>query len=403
MGRRLNISQPTVINTELYPLNDHFELSANGETEQWYYVNTDDYSPDRETTPLIITPKITAVDNGTGTSYTPSFYQVLFYIKRYENGSWVETQVGTSATSNFPYYVSSNNLYVVGNNADAAHGVTVRCVASYIDPRDSGRTYKVEQTMNLTTNRDASTLYPTLDIQTASQLTYNPLVNSTSQFSLVASANWNNVVNGSTQSESAQFEWYGINDLGNEVLVDTLPFYVSGQHTNTLVVDAMYSENIVIVLRLRPDYHEVTLTPNKVYRRISWRISPIDGIIKCDNGDAVRKKGVTYKFGTIVNTNNEALSDDIIAKNLCFEWKLRPATPVADGSSVRPTDTVTTLGWGLTYGINTTQLVNATINGNASKLVFNNIYLLSAYKQVTYNGDTVTYNSNNVFGRDIEV
>lgn len=39
MGRKLNISQPVVINTELSALDESIEIQASGQLEQWYYDN----------------------------------------------------------------------------------------------------------------------------------------------------------------------------------------------------------------------------------------------------------------------------------------------------------------------------------------------------------------------------
>jgi hypothetical protein len=79
MGRRLNISQPTVISTTLVPLSDYFDIVASDAIEQWYYVNTGEYKPDRTETPLILTPIIKAVDEDTGIAYTPTLAPVKWY------------------------------------------------------------------------------------------------------------------------------------------------------------------------------------------------------------------------------------------------------------------------------------------------------------------------------------
>ena len=76
MGRKLNTSQTTVIQTMMTPLSDSFSIQANDTLEQWYYVNTSTYSPDRQDTPLQLTPTIVAVDTETGMTYSPTFANV---------------------------------------------------------------------------------------------------------------------------------------------------------------------------------------------------------------------------------------------------------------------------------------------------------------------------------------
>jgi hypothetical protein len=55
---------------------------------------------------------------------------------------------------------------------------------------------------------------------------------------------------GSPVTASTVFEWYGISN-NTEVKADTLPWYVSGQNTSTLTVDAMYGETIRVILRAK--------------------------------------------------------------------------------------------------------------------------------------------------------
>ena len=80
MGKRLNISQPAVIFTDLQPLSDIFDITPSDSLEQWYYVNSGEYSPNRNDTPLILTPTIKAVDESSGSMYTPSFLNVAWYL-----------------------------------------------------------------------------------------------------------------------------------------------------------------------------------------------------------------------------------------------------------------------------------------------------------------------------------
>ena len=76
MGKRIKISQPTVIITDLPPLTDMFDIIPSDSLEQWYYANSGEYSPNRIDTPLLLTPSIKAVDESSGQIYYPGFQTV---------------------------------------------------------------------------------------------------------------------------------------------------------------------------------------------------------------------------------------------------------------------------------------------------------------------------------------
>ena len=188
------------------------------------------------------------------------------------------------------------------------------------------------------------------------------------------------------------FVWYGIKN-GQEVSVDTLPWYVSGQGTDNLVVDAMYGENINVVLRCKMMDGE-TLSPSKAYASLSWRIPDIETFVQSDNGGAVRSNTDEMSFGTIVNVNGEVLSDSLKQKHLAFNWKIRKNN----------TSTEIDKGWGQQITIDASELRNVTGMDStlASTLVGNVVYLKGAYEEVTDGGEVVTYNGEKVYGRPVD-
>ena len=178
MGKRISISQPAEISTELAPLIDSFWLEGSGELEQWYYENTGDVQPDRQLIPLVITPHIEAHDPDSGETLTPAFYQVLWYVMEWDAtaGGYVERQVtAVEDTLTEPYVIDGQRLIVHRNLDDATHAATVRCSATYIDPRDPGYKYAMEDTLTLTVSRHATKRFPVIDIATESVIAYNPL------------------------------------------------------------------------------------------------------------------------------------------------------------------------------------------------------------------------------------
>lgn len=395
MGKRINTSTTAVINTELIPLTDSFELVPNGQTEQWYYENTNIFAPDRQVTPLIITPKIVAVDRDTNTTYNPSIHTISWYALEYSGSAWSDTLItNTTDSLSNDYVIVGNTLKINKNIDDATHGVQIKCKVQYIDPRDSGITYAVESTLLLTTNKDATVIYPTIDIQTESALAFNPLemVNATdSRFTFVASYTYD-VDTQHDPSPTFIFEWYGVKNNA-EVKIDTLPWYVSGQNTNTLVVDAMYCEEMQIILRIKDSAAPTVLLPPKAHRSVVWKIPRIDGITTSENGSAVRSDSKSFDFTTIVNISGKTLDEDTINENLRFKWKLRKSDQ----------STVTEKGWGRKMNIDASELINVRGSNNsmASTVVGNEIYLLGAKEQVTQGGEAVTYGGAAVYNREI--
>lgn len=412
MGKRLSISQPTVIDTELTPLTDNIEIIANGSLEQWYYVNTNTIAPNREETPLRLTPSVVCVDRETNTKYTnPVLDSVVWKVRRFViNGIWGETTIVTRSETE-PFYLLGNSLIVTQNNKDPMHAISVVCSISYVDPRDSGIIYSAEVSVNLTCNRDATVSYPTILINAPSTTNYNPLSDNSSQFTFTASADWSNVplVEGMNSNEGrGQFVWYGVNSSGTEVLIDTLPCYVSGQNTSTLKIDAKYGNNIPIILRIKENLPNAPILPPKAFANVTWQIPPLKGIVQCDNGSFVRTGNDTpYTFKPIVNTNRGLIEENKAKENLLFAWFMRNATPRVDGSSVTQDDSksIKFLGWGYETCVSAKDLIYTYGSKNASKLVYNEIYLLDAFEQVTYNGDLVYYGTtdNIVMGRGIDV
>lgn len=178
MGRKFNVSQPTVINTELRQLDESFYISADGQTEQWYYDNTAQYAPNRVLTPLTLSPMLSLFDGDTKTTYNnPSFNQIKWYALEYDesNEDYIETQITNITDSSEASYVIVGNTLKVKKNTPYTRSITIRCLAEYIDPRDSGITNTVQETILLTTNRDAQVVFPEVAIISPSGRSFNPL------------------------------------------------------------------------------------------------------------------------------------------------------------------------------------------------------------------------------------
>ena len=169
------------------------------------------------------------------------------------------------------------------------------------------------------------------------------------------------------------YKWFGIDANNNEVLAETQPWYVSGQDTSKLRVDAMWGEKINVVLRAMMPMG--ALSPSKAYAALTWRIPDVDTTVVSYNGSAVRSDTNSMTFGTIVNINGRNLEDSVKAANLRFKWVYRKNF----------TSQETVAGWSqgesdqITIQASNLRSVRAQDSTLASTLVFPYVYCLGAW------------------------
>lgn len=402
MGRRKNISEAFVVDTILTPLSTRFRLETSDTPEQWYYVNTDTYSPDREETPLVITPSIRAYDPDTGTSYTPSLGTKNWYVKI--NGE-AETPV-TSADATDEFYKNSGGNLVVRKNLGGGSSIQVRCETSYIDPRDLS-VFSVGDSLTLTASCDATRYVPDINLLCEKMipfhvLKYDPADNSTtSLFAINAKAH----LGGRDVTSESTFHWYATDDSHtSETLITAsesmggvacpaFPCFVSiSQDTATLTLNMMYTERINIICRVVDTSRENTEYPSKAYTTLRWAVPDINGITYSKQGGSVNKQAGSKTFEQIVSAYGNDLPESIKDAHLAYNWKMRK-TNVA---------TVTDKGWGKTTVIETSQLINSKTGGKLpSTTVLAEIYLRGAYEAVTQGGTAVTQGGELVYERPI--
>lgn len=406
MGRRLHVSQPMVINTELQPLQESLYLEANASTEQWYNDNNDAdsrWSPNRLTTPLTLTPRLSVVDTETNVAYKPTIQSVRYYANEYDTtkGDYVEKEITeTDPKTSGSYYKQSSGEFTlfVKKNVEWNYGVTIRAVVTYIDPRDKGTLYELIISQSLITNRDAKAVYPIIEIDKGSTQTFNPLADSTlddseephGYFEMTAKA----LLDNKDISSTLYWVWYGKDENGKEVLVDTLPWYVSGQNTATIKVDAMWSENIVLIARCKASKDSDTLYPSRCYRSIVWQIPSPQIHTYCKNGQASRSTFKDMTFATLVNVAgaSEPLNDVMKAVHMRFNWKSRKSNESGEADQ----------GWGveMTLPISVVGNVrNQTTGILPNTIVKPDVLVMGAYTPLTNNNQVVTHNGQVVYHR----
>lgn len=414
MGRKLNTSQPTVIETMLTPLNECFAIEATGDTQQWYYVNTGEYSPNRITNPLVLTPALSCADEESGMSYTPLFSSVVWYYYDATNNTdysqyatwpgigWIPVTATSDGDNVYMFVPSSDNpqfkLYVKKNVPPESGGLNIYCAATYIDPRDSGVSSTVTSTQLLVTSKDASSNIIRVNILSPVEVVFNPFTSEQHVYEFEAQLLDKDGVDVTSEH---YIEWYGdVEDSKNPVLINTLPCYFEtaqpsgkGQGTNKIKLDAMFVENIKIVCRIRtttssssailPDFGQTTLL---------WEFPRIDASTCCRNGRVVNYVQRYMEFFNIVNHAGGVLSDDKIKEHLLFHWTGRVPRVVNGNTSFYDAD----YGWGPSICISSEELRQSTTYATP---VHADIYIKGAYQPVTYGGEPVTYGGETVYAR----
>lgn len=405
MGRKLNTSTPTVIQTMLTPLSDTFLVTPSDSLEQWFYVNTGEYSPDRTIATLLLTPSISAVDPDTGTLYTPSFTQLNWYYFDASNSTdyssdtlwpglgWVPVYAVAYEEGGVynDYYCPSSatnpsrSLYVKKNvppaSSDSSGSATVLCVAQYADPRDSGVTVTVRASTMMTTSKDATTDELTINLNAPTKATYNPIVSQSSIYTITAE-----ILKGKNVDVTSSYyiEWYGkLNGSKTEVLINTLLCYTQatqesgkGQGTDTIKLDAMFAEHIDIVCRVRRTSTSAIL-PAVAYCAILWEFPKLDPYTVCKNGRGVNSNARDLTFETIINYKGGVVTDEQKIALFLLNYKRRIS------SSSEYVD----MGWGLTVTENSNNLRQTT---TYSTPVMTDVYMLGAYEEVTDDDEVVT-------------
>lgn len=383
MGRRIDVSQPMVLSTELTALTEMFQIEADDTLEQWYYANNGVFMPDRSITPLTLIPVLSAFDPDTSTVYTPSFSQVSWYVTEWNGTAYAESEITNTTDSSEASYVKLPSGYLkVKKNCGDGHSITIRCVATYIDPRDIATTSTVESSAIISTNRDATTIFPTIDILNEKCTLYSPLTDNSSLFTFQAVV----MMQGADITNDVVVEWYACNaDITTPVKIENMMCYVSGQGTATLVVDALYDENLTIIARAKQTA-QGELFPSLAYRSLAWNVPMMDASAYSENGAAVRLSTKRMTFGTVINIRHSVLSDEKKEENILCEWKSRSAS----------SSTETLLGWGQTVTADGEDLLNLQTK---STLVYPYLYLLGAKAEVMFDGDSVVYDNETVVQR----
>lgn len=384
MDRIVVTSSPKVINIEPTPLIAAMNIEAVGLLEQIYYNNINQYAPDRTETPLTLRSKITVTDKDMGVTSIPTYTaEWRVFTPTASQG----TVISTEDTTHDFYLTNNGKDLVVRKNILYSEPYTVKCTVAY----DEGT---MEKSVLLNTISLSEQIYPKLNIKAPNTSWFNPITMDNKCFyKLAAEAHkgQNDV------TESLYYVWYAkqkgaasyepIDIIGTDGHCKFLCYEYAnqngkGQGTDTIYINAMFTEDISIMLMAKRSQNE-GFYPDKVYRNIKWRIPNMDIRTSCRNGDSIKDNEKVFE--NTVTVGDVTLTDETREANLRFDWYSFRADGTQEYKS---------------YGTVPNLLVNAQEIGDANTNMFSEVYALGAYDKVTQDGENVTFNGELVIARE---
>lgn len=328
-------SAQMAVRTQYNALDELLEIVPVGGTlTQWYNVNaTPQYKPDRTVENLLLKVSLTVTDVDSHQRYTPTISNVTWYYITYTSGG--KEQKNACAMSTDSYTVSGNNLYVKKNVPPTGNGLVIHADVTYYDPRSS-EAVTISKRVTLITMQDSSARYDVF-INAPKVVRFDPLTAASASVSISASAVFGEQAADMT---AVAFEWYAkdssvtadtkIDAVDSTVSdsthkpVNVFPCYVSGQGTGTLVLNAMYCDELAVTCRLRLKSGTKALLPCTDTVTVAWQTAPLDAQVYSKNGAAVRGNSTDKTFGLLVNVKGAAtMTDAQVREHFIVNWARR--------------------------------------------------------------------------------
>lgn len=365
--------QPLAIVTSYTQLVTRFGLVAEvGSRVQFYYTNVNEFIPSRAVTPLLIRPYLNVADpDGViPTGDKSSSLTMTWFEDSYDN------QI-TSSTEG--YTINSDNSLTVKKDVLPSSPIQILARGIYMDTRNGNTlTFEDRMTLNSVSKSDNSL---SIVVDKPNKLTFDPLEDDES-VSIKATLR---LGRSDVAAANAKYWWYSVNN-GVETLIDELDTaveYVSGQNTDTLVVNAMYTN--LTFIRVRGAYYtdtEPAAPPaDAPYADMAlvYRLPMIRAEIYSPNGGTLRSTESSKTFKVLLSTSKRMLTDGEVSEHYLIRWFRRPLT--AGGVASR-------VGDGVTVNIKAADLK---LTNRQTMNVYPEVYSRGAYGYVvTSDGTAVT-------------
>lgn len=380
MKRIINTQAPAVITTQHTPLTCVLSIVQvdNQPVTQAQDSTRGLWNPDRTVYPLILAAQFEAYDPDLDIRLSPSV-EVSWYVNSKTetwNSSTESGKVQTDdATANY-YLEKSNGVptgrLIVRKNVSYTAPVRIYCVVSYLDSSRS-HTYTEEAQVALTTENKPDEFY-NVDILTPDTVEYRPLVDESTHKTFKARVTLGNQILAASVQAALKFFWY----IDGVLITAGTPGYVSGQGTDTLVLDADYLDKVQVTVKIGSSQSVSSPNINCVCsRQLAWKWPKVSALCYT-GGSAVKVHEGSKHFNSIVKDGNLDMDDVKRMEYVRLNWKLKSTA----------TNVVTDLGWGNEMIVPAASLRQGT---TANAVVFIEPCLRGAYEKVTTaSGELVT-------------
>lgn len=277
--------------------------------------------PDRTIKPLFLVPVFDAYDEDAKQSVT-----ITPMLQWFVN----DVLVPYTNTASSDYYImpAGNEIpagtLVVRKNTNYNSPDVIRCVATYADCLNT-QTLTKDAEVLLTTENKPEAVYM-LDIAAPAPIVFRPFSDTTSQMTIPAIAQY-----GDTRlHDEVRYFWY----VDGELIDDETVGYISGQGSETLVIDLDYFKDMTISVRIGvPVSGVMPSEPNinaESQRLITWDYEDVQFMPIGYGGNAVRESSGDKFFEAVVKVNGKDISKEKMAKYTRMKWFTHDTNADAD-------------------------------------------------------------------------
>lgn len=217
-----------------------------GTVKQVHYSDTDTYTPNRLLTPLYLFPSVWTVDRNKIIADGEKIGQLSngrWYLGSVSAANEITKKTTDSDAATADYAVGSSYQLVIRKNISHLSPQQVFFVATYYDTRRGMDVSAQASELLSTTSNAESEAAPVLVLDKPEAYTFNP-ISGLGNVSIKATI----FRSGTQLTENVRYWWYTVTDKVSHLVGSTNLdlFYVSGQDTDTLVVNTEYIGNLLI-------------------------------------------------------------------------------------------------------------------------------------------------------------
>lgn len=331
--RKLNNSQPLAVTTIYRPLTTLLKIVALGNlpTTQFYYQAAMEWLPDHTKQPtfdengvqkdgiLRLNAQYFLQDEDDLIDTASIAPQIFWYVN--------DSQITVTNSSN-DYYIVGADLYV-RKNLTHLDGVTIRCDASFTDPRNS-QPIVMSDTLVLNSVLRAKDAWQ-INLLCDRTRKHYPITMEQTVYEFEAEVREGAILRN---NDVAWFWDYSIDNGKTFKTIDTgCLWYVSGLHTHKLTIDIDYIENIMLRCRVGSNKDKTSPDlPNEATASMLWRWPSLKTEVFSYGGNRIFAENTSMRFGFFVHIpKHNDMTDAQKQHWLTTNWEVRK-----QGSTAQP-------------------------------------------------------------------